>query len=116
MKYQLKQGKRQLVPKWPKGAHIGRLEVIDTPVHKRAYKSKVMWHYLCKCECGRVEEISQDKLNRGRRECIKCRKRFAFTKESSHWFSEHGLPEAVPRFSRLRLVSAGMLALIRRIK
>ena len=66
--------------RWDKDSTIGRLRVIATPAMKyRGYKegktARRLWHYICRCACGEIEELHQEQLALGRETCTKCLKK-----------------------------------------
>lgn len=83
------------------GNTIGRLRVINHPVHRAALdatgkKPRRQWYYPCQCACGAKVTKSQEALQKKRVMCDRC----AFIAREDVKGPKM-LPEGVPDFAQL---------------
>jgi len=86
-----------LESRWKQGSTIGQLLVINVLGRQliRTGKAK-MWVYECKCSCGRVEILTQEKLVGGRVNCCECMISKRHNRNSSTFLRVIELPDEVP--------------------
>ena len=89
-------------PRWKQGSVIGDLSVIRVVGRQliRSGKAK-MWVYECKCGCGRVELLTQEKLVGGRSNCCQCMMKSRHSRSCPTFKRPAELPEHVPNFAVL---------------